>query len=53
MGLGDTIKENKVSNNHRAWILIFIHYDLDESLKNEYLTVKELVVLWKNFERKI
>ena len=48
MGLKDTIKENnQPSNKDRAKILILIRHDLDESLKNEYLTVKEPVVLWR------
>ena len=53
MGLGDTIKENKnTSIQDRAKKLIFIRHHLDESLKNEYLTVKEPAVLWKNLKER-
>ena len=44
--LGETIKENNsASLQDRAKALIFLHHHLDESLKNEYLTVKDLLVL--------
>ena len=49
MDLENIIKENKTSNKDRTKILIRHH--LDESLKNEYLTVKEPVVLWKNLKK--
>ena len=53
MGLRDTIKENKnTSIQDRAKALIFIRHHLDESLKNEYLTVKEPAVLWKNLKER-
>ena len=53
MGLGDTIKENKnASIQDQAKTLIFIRHHLDESLKNEYLTVKEPAVLWKNLKER-
>ena len=44
--LGETIKEtNSASLQDRAKALIFLHHHLDESLKNEYLTVKDPLVL--------
>ena len=53
MSLGDTIKENnKASNKNRAEVIIFIQHHLDESLKTEYHTVKEPIVLWKNPKEK-
>ena len=45
--LGETIKENNsASLQDRAKALIFLRHHLDESLKNEYLTVKDPLVLW-------
>ena len=53
MGLEDTIKEyNQASNKDRAKILILIRHDLNESLRNEYLTIKEPVVLWINLKER-
>ena len=49
--LGETIKEtNSASLQDRAKTLIFLRHHLDESLKNEYLTVKDLLVLWKSLK---
>ena len=39
--LGETIKEN----NSASLALIFLRHHLDDSLKNEYLTVKDPLVL--------
>ena len=49
--LGETIKENNsASLQNRAKALIFLRYHLDESLKNEYLTVKDPLVLWQSLK---
>ena len=49
--LGETIKEsNSASLQNRAKALIFLRHHLDESLKNEYLTVKDLLVLWQSLK---
>ena len=49
--LGETIKENNsTSLQDRAKALIFLRHHLHESLKNEYLTVKDLLVLWKSLK---
>nr|XP_028954963.1 uncharacterized protein LOC114823712 [Malus domestica] len=46
--LGDTIKEvNNASSQDRAKAMIFIHRHLDEGLKSDYLTVEDLLALWK------
>ncbi|XP_049391500.1 uncharacterized protein LOC125855889 [Solanum stenotomum] len=46
-GLGDSIiKGNKASNQDKAKAMIFLHHHLDESLKAEYLTVKDPLELW-------
>ena len=46
LNLRETIKEtNSASLQDRAKALIFLHHHLDESLKNEYLTVKDSLVL--------
>ncbi|XP_049364048.1 uncharacterized protein LOC125828762 [Solanum verrucosum] len=46
-GLGDSIiKGNKASSQDKAKAMIFLHYHLDESLKVEYLTVKDPLELW-------
>nr|GLL24690.1 uncharacterized protein LOC109176566 [Ipomoea trifida] len=47
-GLGETIKEsNDASIQDRAKAMIFIRHHLDQGLKDEYLTVKEPLELWK------
>ncbi|KAL5578536.1 hypothetical protein UlMin_020235 [Ulmus minor] len=43
MNLIETINEE---------IMIFLHRHLDEGLKCEYLTIKDLSVLWKNFKER-
>ena len=32
--------------------MIFLRHHLDEGLKNEYLTIKDPLVLWKNLEER-
>ena len=49
--LGETIRENNsASLRNRAKALIFLRRHLDESLKNEYLTVKDPLVLWQSLK---
>ena len=49
--LGETIKaNNSASLQDRAKALIFLRHHLDESLKNEYLTVKDPLVLWQSLQ---
>ena len=49
MGLGDTIIEgNSASARDRANAIMLIRRHIQEELKNEYLTVKDPLVLWKN-----
>ena len=49
--LGETIKaNNSASLQDRAEALIFLRHHLDESLKNEYLTVKDSLVLWQSLQ---
>ena len=51
MGLTGTIKEiNSTSSQDKAKAKIFIRRHLDEYLKYEYLTVRDLSVLWKNLK---
>ncbi|KAK4708188.1 hypothetical protein R3W88_029113 [Solanum pinnatisectum] len=46
-GLGDCIIEgNKASSQDKAKGMIFLRHHLDESLKVEYLTVKDPLELW-------
>lgn len=52
-GLGDIIKEgNKTSSQDKAKAMIFLRHHLHEGLKNEYLTVKDPSVLWKNLKER-
>ncbi|XP_068329655.1 uncharacterized protein [Pyrus communis] len=44
--LGDTIREESSSFQDRAKAMIFIRRHLDQALKSEYLTVKDLLALW-------
>ncbi|KAG5235568.1 Gag [Salix suchowensis] len=47
MNLGETIKErNNTSLQDRAKTMIFICHHLHEGLKNEYLTIKDPLVMW-------
>ncbi|XP_019251299.1 PREDICTED: uncharacterized protein LOC109230232 [Nicotiana attenuata] len=46
-GLGNTITQgNEASSQDKAKAMIFLHHHLDEGLKVEYLTVKDLLELW-------
>ena len=46
-GNGDAIKEeNMTSEQQKAKALIFLCHHINEALKNEYLTVKDPLVLW-------
>ncbi|KAM1222447.1 hypothetical protein ACFX2J_009980 [Malus domestica] len=48
MNLGDTIREESSSSfQDQVKAMIFIRRHLDEALKNEYLTVEDLLALWK------
>ncbi|XP_070667908.1 uncharacterized protein [Malus domestica] len=48
VNLGDTIREeSSLSSQDRAKAMIFIRRHLDEVRKSEYLTVKDLLALWK------
>lgn len=50
-GLEDTIKEgNHASNQEKAKSMIFLRHHLHESLKIQYLTVKDPLVLWNNLK---
>ena len=49
--MGENIKaNNSASLQDRAEALIFLRHHLDESLKNEYLTVKDPLVLWQSLQ---
>ena len=51
MGLIDIIKENNnTSLQDKTKSIIFLRRHLDEGLKCEYLTVKDLSVLWKDLK---
>ena len=53
MNLGATIKEgNQASLQDHAKALIFLRHHLNEGLKNEYLTKKNLFTLWSNLKEK-
>ncbi|XP_068328173.1 uncharacterized protein [Pyrus communis] len=46
--LRDTIREESSSSSQdRAKAMIFIRRHLDEGLKSEYLTIEDLLALWK------
>ena len=52
-GLGETIKEkSQASPQDKAKAMIFIRRHLHESLKTEYLTVKDPLVLWNNLKER-
>jgi len=54
MNLGETIKEeNNASLQDHAKAMIFFCHHLYEGLKVQYLTIKNPLVLWKNFKKKI
>ena len=51
MNLGNTILEkNQASRQDCAKAMIFLRHQLDEGLKNECLTIKDPLVLWKNLK---
>ena len=53
MNLGNTIKEGNVaSQQDRVKALIFIRHHIDASLKSEYLTVKDPLILWNNLKER-
>ncbi|XP_049394559.1 uncharacterized protein LOC125858808 [Solanum stenotomum] len=53
-GLGDCIIEgNKASSQNKAKAMIFLRHHLDESLKVEYLTVKDPLELWIGLKGRI
>ncbi|XP_072062736.1 uncharacterized protein [Arachis hypogaea] len=53
MDLGDTIKaKNNASQKDKAKAMIFLRRHLDEGLKNEYLTLKDLADFWKDLEER-
>ncbi|KAK9676807.1 hypothetical protein RND81_11G102500 [Saponaria officinalis] len=53
-GLGETIKEgNTTTTQNKAKAMIFLHHQLCEGLKYEYLTVKDPLILWKNLKERI
>ena len=53
MNLGNTIKEgNDASLQDRDRALIFFQHHIDERLKGEYLTIKDLFILWNNLKER-
>ena len=53
MNLGNTIKEGNVaSQQDHAKALIFIRHHIDASLKSEYLTVKDPLILSNNLKER-
>ena len=51
MGLIDTIKENNnTSLQDKIKSIIFLRRHLDERLKCEYLTIKDISVLWNDLK---
>ena len=53
MGLLDTIKKtNTSSKQDKAKSMIFLRRHLDDSLKFEYLTIKDPSTLWKNLQER-
>ncbi|KAH0662320.1 hypothetical protein KY284_027251 [Solanum tuberosum] len=51
MGLIDTIKDNNhASSQERAKDMIFLRHHLDVGLKMQYLTIKDLLILWNNLK---
>nr|GFA38420.1 uncharacterized protein [Tanacetum cinerariifolium] len=51
--LGETIKTgNTASRQARAKAMIFLRHHLHEDLKNEYLTVKDLLQLWQSLKER-
>ena len=53
MGLGKTIAQNNdATSQDRAKAMIFLRHHLDESLKTEYLTVKNPLDLWRSLKER-
>ncbi|XP_059277545.1 uncharacterized protein LOC132031583 [Lycium ferocissimum] len=53
-GLGATITQgNAASSQDKAKDIIFLRHHLDEGLKVEYLTVKDLLELWTGLRKRI
>ena len=53
MNLGNKIQEkNQASEQDCAKAMIFLRHHLNEGLKNEYLMIKDLPVLWKNLKER-
>ena len=51
--LGETIKDkNTASPQEKAKAMIFLRHHLHDDLKTEYLTVKDLLELWKNLKER-
>ena len=51
MNLEATIKEgNQASLQDQAKVFIFLRHHLHEDLKNEYLTIKDLLTLWNELK---
>ncbi|KAL0446282.1 UNVERIFIED_CONTAM: hypothetical protein Slati_1756100 [Sesamum latifolium] len=49
----NTIKEgNEASTQEKAKAMIFLRHHLHEGLKIEYLTIKDLLVLWNNLKER-
>ncbi|GJY59703.1 putative reverse transcriptase domain-containing protein [Tanacetum coccineum] len=52
--LGETIQPGNTASAHaRAKAMIFLRYHLHEDLKKEYLTVKDLLLLWESLKERI
>ena len=52
-GNGDAIQEgNMASEQQKAKALIFLRHHINEALKNEYLTVKDPLVLWNKLKER-
>ncbi|KAK9079310.1 hypothetical protein SSX86_000981 [Deinandra increscens subsp. villosa] len=52
--LGDTIKEtDKATTQEKAKAMIFLRHHIHEALKNEYLTIKDPLVLWTKLKERI
>ena len=53
MNLGNTIiRGNTASLQNRAKALIFLRHYIDEGLKSEYLTVKDLLIIWTSLKER-
>jgi len=52
-GNGDAIKEgNTTSDQQKAKVFIFLHHHINDALKNEYLTLKDALVLWNKLKER-